>query len=101
MVSENLKSQISQLKSHVYETYGMSETLSHIALKQISPNQEEYFTILEGVEISLDERGCLRISAPQLNPEILQTNDLVELKNEKQKSNIDNNKLPIKESIEI
>ncbi len=83
-VSENLKSQISQLKSHVYETYGMSETLSRIALKQISPIREEYFTILDGVDISLDERGCLKISAPKLNPETLQTNDLVELKNEKQ-----------------
>mgnify|MGYP000110667663 FL=1 len=88
-VSENLKRHFDRLsvteqKHRVFETYGMSETLSHIALKQISPNQEEYFTILEGVEISLDERGCLRISAPQLNPEILQTNDLVELKNVKQ-----------------
>ena len=35
----------------------MSETLSHIALKQISPIQEEYFTILNDVEISVDERN--------------------------------------------
>lgn len=100
-VPENLKSQInvtlstdetsankvlegSNLKSHIFETYGMSETLSHIALKQISPIQEEYFTVLDNVEISVDERNCLRIFAPKLNPEILQTNDIVELKNERQ-----------------
>ncbi len=88
-VSENLKSQISSIIHHpssnkIYETYGMSETLSHIALKQISPIQEEYFTILNDVEISVDERKCLRIFAPNLNPEILQTNDIVELLNEKQ-----------------
>lgn len=86
-VSEKLKSQISrelstinhQPSTNIYETYGMSETLSHIALKQISPIQEEYFTVLNDVEISVDERNCLKIFAPKLNPEILQTNDIVEL----------------------
>ena len=86
-VSEKLKSQISrelstinhQPSTNIYETYGMSETLSHIALKQISPVQENYFTILNDVEISVDERNCLKIFAPKLNPEILQTNDIVEL----------------------
>ena len=86
-VSEKLKSQISrelstinhQPSTNIYETYGMSETLSHIALKQISPVQEEYFTVLNDVEISVDERNCLKIFAPKLNPEILQTNDIVEL----------------------
>ena len=91
-VSEKLKSQISrelstinhQPSTNIYETYGMSETLSHIALKQISPIQEEYFKILNDVEISVDDRNCLRIFAPKLNPEILQTNDIVELLNDKQ-----------------
>ena len=91
-VSEKLKSQISrelstinhQPSTNIYETYGMSETLSHIALKQISPVQENYFTILNDVEISVDERNCLKIYAPKLNPEILQTNDIVDLLNEKQ-----------------
>jgi O-succinylbenzoic acid--CoA ligase len=57
----------------------MSETLSHIALKQVFPVQEDYFTIFNDVEISVDERNCLKIFAPKLNPEILQTNDIVEL----------------------
>ena len=83
-VSENLKSQLTSSIQHpasnkIFETYGMSETLSHIALKQISPIQEEYFTVLNDVEISVDERNCLKIFAPKLNPEILQTNDIVEL----------------------
>ena len=84
-VSEKLKNEISTTlqfsnsPTRIYETYGMSETLSHIALKQISPVQENYFTILNDVEISVDERNCLKIFAPKLNPEILQTNDIVEL----------------------
>lgn len=89
-VSESLKQKIADAlqntayETTIYETYGMSETLSHIALKQIYPVSEEHFTLFEGVEISLDERGCLNIKAPKLNPEILQTNDLVELKNNRQ-----------------
>ena len=84
-VSEKLKNEISTIlqfsNSHtrIFETYGMSETLSHIALKQISPVQEDYFTIFNDVEISVDERNCLKIFAPNLNPEIMQTNDIVEL----------------------
>lgn len=89
-VSEDLKKKMkealknSDSETFIFETYGMSETLSHIGLKQILPEPEEYFTVFENVEISLDERNCLKIFAPKLNPEILQTNDLVEIKNEKQ-----------------
>lgn len=73
-----------QPATNIYETYGMSETLSHIALKQIYPVREKFFTILDDVEISVDERGCLRIFAPKLNSEILQTNDLVELNGDRE-----------------
>ncbi|PTT71582.1 MULTISPECIES: AMP-binding protein [unclassified Chryseobacterium] len=89
-VSEDLKNKMqealktSDSENFIFETYGMSETLSHIGLKQILPEPEEYFTVFENVEISLDERNCLRIYAPKLNPDILQTNDLVEIKNKKQ-----------------
>lgn len=63
----------------VYETYGMSETLSHIALRQIYPPKDLYFKTLEGVKISSDSRGCLCIDAPSLNSEHLITNDLVDI----------------------
>lgn len=79
-VSESLKKRIVHLDTHIYETYGMSETLSHIALKQITPKAEHYFTAFENVSISKDERGCLRIFAPNVNDEVLQTNDLVDIK---------------------
>lgn len=89
-VSENLKEKIhqaaqpSQTSNRIFETYGMSETLSHIALKQLMPEPEEYFTAFENVSISTDEKGCLKIFAPNVNAEVLQTNDLVEIKNDKQ-----------------
>ncbi|KIA85446.1 AMP-binding protein [Kaistella jeonii] len=92
-VSESLKNKIAQklihstTQSHIFETYGMSETLSHIALKEIYPSAKDYFTALNGVELSLDERNCLQISAPQLNPELIKTNDLVEIKQVNESAN--------------
>jgi len=86
-VSESLKKKIIQMlkisnsPTRIFETYGMSETLSHIGLKQVAPNPESYFTVFENVEIAKDERGCLKIFAPKVNVEVLQTNDLVEIKN--------------------
>jgi O-succinylbenzoic acid--CoA ligase len=84
-VSESLKSKILKMNlsnsNRIFETYGMSETLSHIGLKQLLPAQEEYFTVFENVKISLDDRGCLKIFAPNVNAEELQTNDLVEIRN--------------------
>ncbi|MDR2206253.1 MAG: long-chain fatty acid--CoA ligase [Flavobacteriaceae bacterium] len=68
----------------IYETYGMSETLSHIALKEIFPKDRDYFQLFPDIKISADERGCLKINAPKLNPETLQTNDIVEIKNDKE-----------------
>lgn len=89
-VSESLKQkmidneQLSRTSNLIFETYGMSETLSHIALKKLMPEPEEVFTVFENVSISLDERGCLKIYAPAVNAEVLQTNDLVEIENENQ-----------------
>lgn len=86
-VSQSLRKRIVNNKilttnNKIYETYGMSETLSHIALRQIFPKEEDFFQILEAINISQDERGCLVIFAPKLNSERLITNDIVEMKNE-------------------
>lgn len=87
-VSESLKNKILQMNlkssNRIFETYGMSETLSHIGLKQLMPEFEDYFNVFENVSISLDERGCLTLFAPNVNDEVLKTNDLVEIKNDKQ-----------------
>lgn len=66
-------------KVKIYETYGMSETLSHIALKEIFPVRENHFKAFEGIGLSTDGRNCLKIDAPQMNADTLQTNDIVEL----------------------
>ena len=84
-ISESLKQQLIQKnpQTKIYETYGMSETLSHIALKSILPKREEYFRVLDEIKISQNQRGCLVINAPQLNNKTLITNDLIKLKNKR------------------
>jgi O-succinylbenzoic acid--CoA ligase len=63
----------------------MTETVSHIALKKINgANISEYFTILNGIKISADERGCLVIEAPHLSSLAIITNDIVNIISEKQ-----------------
>lgn len=64
----------------VYSTYGMTETLSHIALRRVNgPQSSEYYTPLEGVNVSqtFDER--LVVDAPAVCDQTLITNDRVEV----------------------
>ena len=83
----------SNLTNNIYETFGMAETCSHIALRKISgKNPDKYFEILPGVTISIDKRCCLVINTSYLDSEII-TNDAVELIDNKHfiwKGRIDN-----------
>lgn len=64
-----------------YETYGMTETITHIAAKRVG---EKAFTVLPDVTVSYDERNCLVIHAPKISDDVIITNDIVELVNENQ-----------------
>ena len=62
----------------VWSTYGMTETLSHIALRRLSGNEaSDWYTPFEGVNVSCSEENTLIIQAPSICPEILHTNDIV------------------------
>lgn len=64
----------------VYSTYGMTETLSHIALRRLNgPSASDCYTPFEGIGLSLSEEGTLVIEAPMLCDGRLVTNDLVRL----------------------
>ena len=80
-INNVLKQELSNLKAEVYETYGMTETITHIAAKQIG---EESFSLLPNVTIYQDDRNCLVINAPNISSECIVTNDLVTLKGENQ-----------------
>lgn len=67
----------------VWSTYGMTETLSHIALRRLNgKDASHWYTPFHDVNVSLSESGTLTIHAPRVNKEILETNDIAEL-NEK------------------
>ncbi len=76
----SLKVALSPIHTEIWETYGMTETVSHIALRKVQAGTEEKpFQCLPGVQISQDNRTCLVISAPEICDEALVTNDLVQL----------------------
>jgi O-succinylbenzoic acid--CoA ligase len=79
-VSMALAQQLQQIEAPMYHTYGMTETVSHIALKRLNgPERSDCFRPFDGVDLGLDERGCLRIVSALTRGETLQTNDLAEL----------------------
>ena len=80
-IDDSLESQLQQFPNAVWSTYGMTETLSHIALRRISgENSSLWYSPLDGVDVSLSSDSCLEIYAPQVNPGKLHTNDIAELR---------------------
>ncbi|MFN6946626.1 MAG: AMP-binding protein [Cytophagaceae bacterium] len=68
------------LTTKVYSTFGMTETVSHIALQNLHDNLDNnLYTILDDVQISSDSRGCLVVAAPCTLYQPIVTNDLVEI----------------------
>lgn len=79
-IDNQLEIALQPFMNNIYSTYGMTETLSHIALRRIngivaSPN----YVPFQSVDISLSEDGCLIINAPLVAEIQLQTNDLGEI----------------------
>ncbi|WP_308993596.1 AMP-binding protein [Mariniflexile litorale] len=92
-VSNTLNDKIQSIDSDVYETYGMTETVTHIALKKLNnllslregttkQSAKPYFKLLPNISISQDERDCLVIEAPNLSEEKIITNDIVKIHSE-------------------
>ena len=79
-VSTELHDALQYCKGEVYSTYGMTETLSHIAMRRLNgPLQDEWYSPLSGVEISLSPNRSLVIHAPSLSKEKLFTHDIAEI----------------------
>jgi O-succinylbenzoic acid--CoA ligase len=79
-VSKQIISELQSFSGTFYATYGMTETLSHIALQKLNgSNPQNHFQVLPGIATRIDERGCLVIDAPHLNLTSIITNDLVEM----------------------
>lgn len=73
-ISTNLKTRLTEVPTGIFETYGMTETCTHIAIKKLGTNA---FTAMPNVTFSLDNRNCLCIDAPKIADNIIVTNDIV------------------------
>lgn len=80
-LSNTLIAKVQKKKTVIYETYGMTETITHIAAKKINHNTNKnlYFEALPNVTLSTDDRDCLVIDAPEISDEVVITNDVVNL----------------------
>ena len=79
-IDEAMAEELKAFPNQVWSTYGMTETLSHIALRRLSgPDASEWYTPFPSVSVSLNEEGCLVIDAPEVCKERLVTNDIAEL----------------------
>ncbi len=88
-VPETLRKALQDTDARIFETYGMTETCSHVALKALNSaaaklmdTSDTMFKALPGVSVSADERGCLVVSAPEVADHPVTTNDLAEVLNE-------------------
>ena len=75
---------IKELNQPVYQSYGMTETVSHVALRRLNgvDGATDLYTLLPSVRAGTDERGCLFVAGPMTNDVLVQTNDLVEFESE-------------------
>ena len=80
-IDDALAAELSVMPNAVWSTYGMTETLSHIALRRLNgKDASEWYQPFDSVKVSVNEEGCLVINAPLVCPDTLVTNDIVEIK---------------------
>ena len=84
-ISVKMENELLKFKNNIYHTYGMTETVSHIALRKLSNDAvSKYFKCMNGIEIKTNENQCLVIKSAITNHQEVETKDVVELKNLKE-----------------
>ena len=76
-VDSILESKLQEVKTHCFSTYGMTESITHIAVKKINgENKSKYFEALPNITFQLNKDDCLVINTPHLQNSIITTNDV-------------------------
>ncbi|TMM57572.1 O-succinylbenzoic acid--CoA ligase [Maribacter algarum] len=84
-LSRKLHEKIQKKRTAVFETYGMTETITHIAVKRINglpSSGSRSFKAISNVSFSIDDRDCLVITAPHISNKPVITNDIVDMVSE-------------------
>ena len=85
VISYSLQQRLQEVSTHAFATYGMTETITHIAIKKLNnfqstkPVLESHYKTVSNVQVSQDLRKCLVIDAPKVSSETIITNDVVEV----------------------
>lgn len=77
-LSDKYIAAIKNIKSDIYATYGMTETITHIAMKDLKQEPSSY-KALPGIEFSVDSNNCLQIKSDRLPESFIKTKDVVQL----------------------
>tara|TARA_A100000164_G_scaffold380074_1_gene426360 strand:+ start:2050 stop:3123 length:1074 start_codon:yes stop_codon:yes gene_type:complete len=77
-----LYEKIVSIHDNCFETYGMTETITHIAASKFTLPKKP-FHALDGIYLKVNDEGCLIVDAPNITDELIHTNDLVEIHDEK------------------
>ena len=84
-VDRTLIMKIADSDTEIYSSYGMTETITHVAIKKLNgSNTDDNFKALNDVYFDVDDRDCLVIKADKIAIGTVVTNDIVELKNDKE-----------------
>lgn len=79
-ISVELQATVRRMKNNVYATFGMTETISHIALKKLNgKDADKYFRVFPSIRISTNIENRLVVNAPKLGVKNLVTNDVVKI----------------------
>lgn len=80
-VPTSLEEKVASLPNKIWSTFGMTETITHIALRRLNGTEKsDWYEPLPTVKVSLDERGCAVIDASYIGVKGLITNDLAQIK---------------------
>lgn len=82
-IDHQVAEDLSSININSWETYGMTETVSHIAMRNIR-RKEKAFHVLPGISVTSDERNCLVVEPSDINEDRLVTNDIVEFNSSKE-----------------
>lgn len=80
-VDKKLADELKHFPNNVWSTYGMTETLSHIALRRLSGDEaSDWYSPFDDVSLSLTDEGTLSVYAPRVCSERLVTHDIAEIR---------------------
>lgn len=78
-ISSELEKELQDFSNSIYHTYGMTETLTHIAVRELSNGGISFFRPLPNVVLNVDKDKRLSIDAKHLGVKIV-TNDLADMR---------------------